>query len=233
METVAERLATVRAAIKGAAGRCGRDPHGITLLAVSKGQPAAKIGEAIAAGQTIFGENYVQELSAKRHSLDLISQAHSPVVEWRFTGHLQRNKVKEVVPLVTWIETVDSLRLAEAVQAKAGRPINCCIEVNIGNDAAKRGVRPEAVRILVSAVAELPLLKLRGLMCIPPFCADPEASRPHFRRLAGLLAEINMAKVYPSPLTELSMGMTNDFEVAIEEGATIVRVGTGIFGERQ
>ncbi|MBI4365689.1 MAG: YggS family pyridoxal phosphate-dependent enzyme [Deltaproteobacteria bacterium] len=223
-ETIAERLARIRDAIVAAATRVGRDPGAIALIAVGKGHPVAALAEAFVAGQRALGENYAHELTTKAAAI--------PEAEWHFVGHLQRNKVKEVVPHVRWIHTLDSLALAAAVDAKATRPIECCIEINIGNEPTKMGIAPEALLPLLAAMPSYRRLRLRGLMGMPPPHPDPEASRPYFRRLRELLESANGGRCTPEPLTELSMGMTNDYTIAIEEGATMVRIGTGIFGER-
>jgi hypothetical protein len=154
-------------------------------------------------------------------------------LEWHFIGHLQKNKAKIVAPIASWVEAVDSLELAAAIDRCAVHPINCLIEVNIGEEDTKSGASISEVQNLVRGFNDFKNLRLKGLMIIPPFDPDPEKSRPYFRKLKELLTQLNKSQIYPEPLTELSMGMSHDFEVAIEEGTTIIRVGTAIFGERK
>ncbi len=207
--TVAERLARVRAAV----------PPGVTLVAVSKGQPSAAIREAWAAGQRHFGENYVQEWRQKSEALaDLADLA------WHFIGSLQTNKVKYLVGRVALVHTVDRIELAREISRRSGQKgvaSAILLEVNVAGEASKAGCAPAEVPALAEAVRALPGLDLRGLMCIPPAEGDP---RPHFRALRALRDRVGLA--------ELSMGMSGDYPAAIEEGATLVRVGTAIFGER-
>lgn len=208
--TLAERLSRVRAGI----------PPGVTLVAVSKAHPAAAVREAYAAGQRHFGENYVQEWRAKMEAL-----ADLPEIVWHFVGGLQTNKVKYLVGKVALVHAVDREELAREIarrSAQRGVATRVLVEVNVAGEASKSGCAPAEVPRLVEAVRALPGLELRGLMCIPPAEGDP---RPHFaavRRMRDALG-----------LSELSMGMSGDYPVAIEEGATIVRVGTAIFGERR
>lgn len=207
--TVAERLAAVRAAV----------PPGVALVAVSKGQPAAAIREAHAAGQRHFGENYVQEWREKARALADLGD-----LSWHFIGSLQTNKVKYVIGRVVLVHTVDRLELAREISrrsAQAGATTAVLVEVNVAAEPSKAGCAVPEVPALVAAARELPGLEVRGLMCIPPAEGDP---RPHFRLLRALRDRLALA--------ELSMGMSADYRAAIEEGATIVRVGTAIFGER-
>jgi pyridoxal phosphate enzyme (YggS family) len=198
-------------------------------VAVSKNRPAADIVEALKAGQSIFGENYVQELASKLADL-------KEAVRWHFIGHLQSNKVRQIAGLVTMIHSVDRLSLAEEIDRQWGRLGQVCavlLEVNIAGEASKGGTTTAGILELVAAVARLPHLRVRGLMTMPPFFDDPEGARPYFSelaRLAGVVAGQGIAGV---EMVELSMGMSGDFTVAIEEGATLVRVGSAIFGERQ
>ena len=207
--SVADWLAALRAQI-GA---------GVTLVAVSKTQPASAIREAYAAGQRDFGENYAQEWRAKADAL-----ADCPELRWHFVGGLQTNKVKLIAGRVAYVHTVDRLELARELSrrlaAKDART-RVFLEVNVAGEATKEGCPPEQTPDLAEAVRALPALELVGLMCIPPVDADP---RPHFRRLRGLRDQLG--------LTELSMGMSADWREAVEEGATFVRIGTAIFGER-
>ena len=228
MHSIAENLKLVRNRIETAAKRAGRDPSSIRLVAVSKTKTAEDIAQAVAAGQYIFGENYAQELQEKYEKLSAIRE-----IEWHFIGHLQKNKAKAVAPIASWIETVDSLELADAIDKRALRQIDCLIEVNIGNEGTKSGVSKSEAQNLVRDFGRFKKLKLKGLMIIPPFSPDPEFGRPYFKQLRELLAELNSLKTAAEPLTELSMGMSHDFEVAIGEGSTIIRVGTAIFGERK
>jgi pyridoxal phosphate enzyme (YggS family) len=207
--TIAARIAEVRARIDRAArGRA------VTLVAVSKTHPPAAIREAAAAGVAAFGESYAQELAGKRAALADLA------LEWHFIGHLQRNKVKDVAG-VSLIHGVDSLALAQAIDRRAAAPQDVLVEVNVAGEASKAGIAPGALGALLEGMAALPRVRCRGLMCIPPAGED---NRPRFRHLA----ELARARGLP----ELSMGMSDDYEVAIEEGATIVRVGTAIFGPR-
>lgn len=221
MSRVAEGLREVRERIERACAKAGRSPSEVTLVAVSKVHPADAVREAYAAGQRVFGENYVQELADKSGAL-----ADLEDLRWHFIGHLQRNKVREVVRAGAWVETVDSERLAAELDKRApdGKPVPILLQVNVAGEAQKSGCSPEELPRLIERARALPHLELRGLMTIPPLGEVPEASRPHFARLRELAA--------PHGLRELSMGMSADLEVAIEEGATIVRVGTAIFGAR-
>lgn len=219
---VAERLASVRERIARAAARAGREPGSVTLVAVSKTHPAAAVRAAYAAGQRDFGESYVQELVAKAEALRDLDG-----LRWHLIGRLQRNKVRAVVPIAHRVHAVDRAELAAELERRAveaGRVIGVLVEVNVGGEASKAGCRPEDLDAVVAAVRAAPHLALHGLMTIPPATPDAEGARPYFAALRGLARERGLA--------ELSMGMTHDFEVAIEEGATIVRVGTAIFGER-
>jgi PLP dependent protein len=218
-------LDTIRARMDAAAAKVGRDPASIRLIAVSKQQSLEKIESAISQGQRCFGENYVQDLQKKAAHFD------GQALEWHFIGHLQRNKVKEIVQSVAWIHSIDSAKLARAIQQRATFPIRALIEVNLGHEADKHGVAPKSVVALLTELADFPRVQVRGLMCIPPQ-GDETSTRHHFQTLAALAKQINDAACYPVPLQELSMGMSNDFEIAIEEGATMVRIGTALFGSR-
>ena len=221
--TIAARLAEVRGRIAAAAERAGRSAEGVTLLAVSKTKSEAAIREAYAAGQRDFGENYVQELTAKAAALSDL-----PGLRWHLIGPLQRNKVKQVAPIAALVHTVDRAALAEEIEkraAAAGRVVPVLIEVNVGGEASKAGCPPGDAAALAAAVRAMPHLSLRGLMTIPPDTEDREEARPFFAALRALRDGIG-------GLPELSMGMSHDFEIAVAEGATIVRVGTAIFGAR-
>jgi pyridoxal phosphate enzyme (YggS family) len=218
VSTIAERIALVRERVARAAERAGRSPAEVTIVAVSKTFPTQAIEEAAAAGIVHIGENRVQEAAAKITSL-----RHLPVT-WHMLGHLQTNKAKTALELFDIIQSVDSLRLAEALSRRTERAIPVLLEVNVAGEASKFGLSPQDVPQTAEAVARLPHLDLRGLMTIAPWVSDPEEVRPVFREMRRLRDALGLA--------ELSMGMTDDFEVAIEEGATIVRIGRAIFGER-
>lgn len=223
--SVADELARVRARIAAAASAARRDPGTVDLLAVSKGHPSDLIREAYAIGQRRFGESYAQELVKKARELEDLAD-----IEWHFIGHLQRNKVKDVVPRARLIETVDRLELAREIEKRSGRDVEVFVEVNVGGEAQKSGCPPKGLVELLGAVGALAKLRVRGLMTIPPAVDDPNDARPYFARLRELAAAARASGVDPGP--HLSMGMSHDFEAAILEGATLVRVGTAIFGER-
>lgn len=217
--SVADGLAEVRERIERACARAGRSPGDVALVAVSKVHPASAVREAYEAGQRLFGENYVQELVDKAESL-----ADLRDLRWHFIGHLQRNKVKQVLGVGAVVETVDSARLAIEIDKRASAPVEVLLQVNVAGEAQKSGCDAGELAALIEEVRARPRLVLRGLMTIPPLGEEPEASRRFFARLRELGEEHG--------LRELSMGMSADLEVAIEEGATIVRVGTAIFGAR-
>jgi len=226
MEDIAENLRGVRERIARACGRAGREPGSVTLVAVSKTKGAVEVEAAFGAGQRVFGENYVQELLAKQEAL-----AHLTGISWHFIGKLQRNKVRHLVGRVEMIESVDSARLAAEIERRAGdlgRKVEVLVEVNVGGEESKAGSSTDEVRAVLEAVAASRWLVCRGLMAIPPVEDDPERSRRWFVMMREMREALGGEKILP----ELSMGMTSDFEAAIEEGATIVRVGTAIFGER-
>jgi pyridoxal phosphate enzyme (YggS family) len=217
-----ERLAAVRSRIESACAQAGRSPDDVSLLAVSKAHSTDAIRDAYASGLRVFGENYAQELAAKAEAL--LDLEH---VRWRFIGHLQRNKIKFVERAGASIDTVDSVRLAEAIStraAKTDRAVELLVQVNVGREPQKSGCLPEDVPALVDAVRALPNIDLRGLMTVAPHFEDPMDTRPTFATLR------NLAETHG--LAELSMGMTHDLEPAILEGATMVRVGTALFGPR-
>lgn len=228
MVDIAANCQQVRERISEAAAKCGRDPQGIRLLAAAKAQSAARIQEAIEAGVRLFGENYVQEAKAKK---ELIRAA----VEWHMIGHLQRNKVRAALDLFDLIESLDSVELARELDKegrKKGKTVRAFVEVNLGGEESKSGISEEQVGPLLREAGKLSNLKIEGLMVVPPFRQEPEEVRPYFRRLRELQQEIMALKIPNVDLRELSMGMTHDYPVAIEEGATLVRIGTAIFGPR-
>ncbi len=216
--TIAERLALVQGRIAQAAERAGRSPDDVTLVAVGKAFPTEAVAEGIAAGLTHIGENRVQEAATKIPAL-----RHLPAT-WHLIGHLQTNKAKTALELFDIIHSVDSLRLAQVLSRRAQRSIPVLLEVNVAGEASKFGFPPSEALQSAEAVTRLPHVDLRGLMTIAPLVGDPEQVRPVFRELRRLRDALG--------LPQLSMGMTDDFEVAIEEGATIVRIGRAIFGER-
>jgi pyridoxal phosphate enzyme (YggS family) len=228
-----ENIAAVQEQIAAAAKRSGRSPSDVALMAVTKTHPPDRIREAYGSGLRLFGENRVQEFSAKAGTLaDLVD------AEWHMIGHLQTNKAAKAVDFFSAVDSVDSAKLAEKLDA-AARPLNkqlqVLIEVNVGGEAAKSGVDPDSPELedLLKAAPRLEALHVRGLMTVPPFTKDPEGARPYFRKLRVLRDQIASRKL-PAITTEiLSMGMSHDFAVAIEEGSTCLRVGTAIFGERE
>lgn len=228
MNDIAANIARIRARIAAACLRVGRNPAEVRLIAVSKVKPAQQIDAAFACGQQLFGESYVQEFRDK-------SPAVQSPVEWHFLGGLQSNKVKYLRGKLAMIHSVDRLSLAAEISRqwqKIEQNIAILLQVNIGDEQQKSGCAPDELAALAKQVAELPNLQLRGLMCLPPHDDDPEQARPYFRRLRDLAEQLNQQQLPGVNLTELSMGMSDDFEVAVEEGATLVRVGTAIFGER-
>jgi hypothetical protein len=228
---IAARLAAVRARIGEACARAGRDAASVTLVAVSKGQSADAVRAAYEAGQRDFGENYAQEW---REKADALARA-CPELRWHFVGRVQTNKAKYLAGRVALVHTVDRVELARELGKRAsaaGVRVAGLVEVNVGGEAQKAGVTPDALDALLGACAGLDALDLRGLMCIPPE-GTPDETRPHFRRLRELLAAANASRPPRLALTELSMGMSADYEAAVEEGATLVRVGTAIFGPRR
>ena len=230
--SIADNLAEVRERIDAAANRAGRRPGDIALMAVSKTFPAARIREAYEAGVRLFGENRVQEFAGKIDSLRDLRDA-----EFHLIGHLQSNKAGKAVELFAAVDSVDSLRLAQKLNASAeqsGKKISVLIEINVGGEVAKSGVAPGSRELeeLLSGAQALPHLKFCGLMTVPPFSDDPQQARPYFRQLRELRDQIAARKLPALDVSTLSMGMSHDFEVAIEEGSTCVRVGTAIFGAR-
>jgi pyridoxal phosphate enzyme (YggS family) len=232
VQPIAANIAAIRSRIAAAAARAGRKPEEVTLMAVTKTQPAEKIRAAYQAGIRCFGENRVQEFQAKRDALAGLDDAKFTLI-----GTLQSNKVNKAIELFSAIHSIDSLRLAERLNAaieREGRPaMAIAIEINTG-DPAKAGLCPDSPELeqLLLAAERLDHIQVRGLMTIPPFTEDPEGARPYFRRLRELRERIAARRLPGVSMELLSMGMSHDFEVAIEEGSTCVRVGTAIFGER-
>jgi hypothetical protein len=230
--SIAENLARVRARIDAAARRVGREAEDVALMAVSKTFPAEPIREAYGAGLRLFGENRVQEFAEKMDSLRDLHDA-----AWHLIGHLQTNKAAKAVELFAAVDSVDSLRLAQKLNTSAqqfGKKLEVLIEINVGGEAAKSGVAPDSRELedLLLAAQELEHLEFRGLMTVPPFVDDPQQARPYFRKLRELRDRIAARRLPAVDMNALSMGMSHDFEIAIEEGSTCVRLGTAIFGER-
>ena len=224
MPTISENLRAIHRRIAAAAERSGRPAREINLLAVTKTRPAGQVLEAIEAGVRIIGENRVQEALAKHPSI-------GEKVRWHLIGHLQKNKVKKALSIFEMIHSLDSLELAQEIERHAAgcsRVIDVLLQVNVSGEASKFGIAPPQAYQVVTRILQLPHLNLCGLMTIPPLSEDPEHSRPHFRALAALKEELNH-KLGQERLVHLSMGMSNDFEVAIEEGADFIRVGSAIF----
>jgi hypothetical protein len=228
MVDVAANCRKVLERIRAAAESSGRDAKEIRLLAASKSQSVEKIRAAIDAGVRLIGENYVQEAKAKKAA---IKQA----VEWHMIGHLQRNKVKAALDLFDLIETLDSTALARELDKegkKRARVVRAFVEVNVAGEETKSGIAEEKVAALLEEAGKLPYIRIEGLMAVPPFREEPEAARPYFRALKELQTELRGLRLPNVDLKVLSMGMTHDYTVAIEEGATLVRIGTAIFGPR-
>jgi pyridoxal phosphate enzyme (YggS family) len=230
--SIAGNVAEIRKRIAAAARRAGRNADDVILMGVSKTFPAEAVREAYAAGIRVFGENRVQEFAEKFTAL-----AHLPDAEWHLIGHLQSNKAGKAAELFDAVDSVDSLRLAERLNAAAaglGRKLTVLIEINIGAEEAKAGLHPFSPELeeTLQAAPQFDHLEIRGLMAIPPFFENPEEARPYFRKLRELRDGIAARRLSGVGMSVLSMGMSHDFEVAVEEGSTGVRVGTGIFGTR-
>ena len=223
-----ENLQEVEERIQEACRRAGRDRSEVTLVAVSKTKPVAILQEAYDLGVRVFGENKVQEIREKYEALP-------KDIEWHMIGHLQTNKVKYIVDKVRLIHSVDSLRLAEVIEKEAekhNRIVDILLEVNVAEEESKFGLKMPEVIPMAEKVVQLPHIRLRGLMTIAPFVENPEKNRAIFANLHELYVDIKDKNIDNGTVSILSMGMTNDYEVAVEEGATMVRVGTGIFGAR-
>lgn len=229
MTGIGNNYQTVKNLISEAAGGCGRNPEDVLLVAVSKRKPVEAILEAIEAGASDFGENYIQEAAEK---IDIIGRE---AATWHFIGHLQSNKAKIAVRYFDLIHTVDSLKLAREIdkQARKNNKVqDILLQINIGYEETKSGSAPEDVIELAQSVAALENISIQGLMGMPPYFPDPEDARKYFRQMAWIRDEIIKKGLVRVEMNNLSMGMSNDFKVAIEEGSTMVRVGTSIFGRR-
>ncbi len=228
MNTIRDHLNEVRENIQKACEKAGRSPQEVTLIAVSKTKPLFMLEEAYEAGARDFGENKVQEILEKHPKMPEDARFH-------MIGHLQRNKVKQVLPHAVLIHSVDSYRLAEQISQEAGKlgiTAKILLEVNVAKEESKFGMMPEDVEEMVGQIAALPHLQIEGLMTIAPFVDDPEKNRPVFRKLYQLSVDIKKKNIDNVNMGVLSMGMTGDYQVAVEEGSTMIRVGTGIFGAR-
>jgi hypothetical protein len=223
----ADNLAGIQQRISVACDRAGRDASSVLLLAVSKTCPAETIAEAVKGGQVFFGENKIQEAKAKIPLCPGMGR-------WHFIGHLQSNKVRDAVELFEMIQGVDSLDLAREISKRceqAAKEMPILLEVNVAGESSKFGYQPERLLAEFKELSALPRILIQGLMTVPPYVTEPEKARPHFRRLRELKSQCEQTLGFPLP--HLSMGMSGDFEVAIEEGATIVRIGTALFGPRK
>jgi pyridoxal phosphate enzyme (YggS family) len=227
---IAENVRYVRERIERACERSGKNPQSVRLIAITKTFDAAKVRGAVESGISDIGENFVQELLEKREA------TNNPAIRWHFVGHLQSNKVKFIADFVHLIHSVDRPSVAEEINkrgAKIGRVVEALVEVNTTGEQTKFGVKPEETVEFIRSIAHLRNLRIKGLMTIGPFLPNPEDSRPAFRTLRALSDEVRKEEIENVEMTDLSMGMTHDFEVAIEEGATMVRLGTAIFGPRK
>ena len=225
---LAENLQNVEERIQAACARANRDRNEVTLIAVSKTKPVSMLEEVYAEGIRCFGENKVQELTEKHDKLP-------SDVKWHMIGHLQRNKVKYIVDKVDLIHSVDSVRLAETIEQEAAKKdviVPVLVEVNVAEEDSKFGLKVNEVLSIIEEISKFPHIRIKGLMTIAPYVENPEENRPVFARLRKLSVDIAEKNIDNVSVEILSMGMTNDYEIAIEEGATMVRVGTGIFGER-
>ena len=228
MVDIAGNCKRVMEGIADAAERSGRDPRQVKLLAATKTQPALAVRAAVEAGVRLLGENYVQEAQAKKETV-------GDVAEWHLIGHLQTNKARAAAGLFSVIQTLDSLRLARVLDREGeelDRPVDVMVEVNLAGERTKTGVSEEGLEPLLREVSRLSRVRVKGLMTVPPFAEDPEASRPYFRRIRELRDSLSDLALPNVALDELSMGMTHDYHVAVAEGATLVRVGTALFGPR-
>lgn len=229
MGSIAENLWSIKERIQGACARVGRNPDEVRVVGVTKTVPIERIREGVMAGIEILGENYVQEARPK---VEVLSDLP---VKWHFIGHLQSNKAKAAIHCFDCIHSLDRASLARELDLQArrrGRPISVLIQVNLGNEDTKSGTAPSETLDLFHLADRMEGLSLRGLMALPPYFDDPEDVRPHFSHLRELLDRLRQNALKPEEFRELSMGMSHDYEVAVEEGATLVRIGTALFGER-
>ncbi|MCL1863679.1 MAG: YggS family pyridoxal phosphate-dependent enzyme [Defluviitaleaceae bacterium] len=232
MSTTKEKVAAIHKAITDSAKKSGRKASEIRLIGVTKTVDVARISELLEAGVTEIGENRVQDMLPK---YDFFAERENKPTEWHFIGHLQRNKVKFIADKVSLIHSVDSLSLAKEIDRHGTRlkkTINILLEINIANEASKHGIQPDEILEMTKNLANMRHVRLLGLMCVPPFVENAEENRVFFRKMRKLIVDINGSGLYSTNVVELSMGMSGDFAVAIEEGATMVRLGTALFGER-
>ncbi len=226
MTSISERLQAARASIQQAAANAGRPPQEVHLLAVSKAHPASALREAYAAGQRMFGENYLQEALGKQAELTDLA------IEWHFIGPIQSNKTQAIAQHFDWVHSVDRLKIAERLSAArpaSKAPLQICLQVNVSNEETKSGLTPDAALTLAHEVQSLPALKLRGLMAIPAPTSDPQLQLAQFHQVRSIFQQLQQQGL---TLDTLSIGMSEDFPAAIAEGATIVRIGSAIFGPR-
>ncbi len=226
---VKENILRIKEKIADAAVKAGRNPNEITLVAVSKTFPYNYVNEAYLAGVKNFGENYVQDFLTKYDELK------DKDIKWHFIGHLQRNKIKYIIDKIYMLHTLDSVRLAKNLNEKlesADKQLRVLVQINIGEESAKNGIHPEEAENFLDELQTLSNLKVEGIMAIPPYFSESEKVRPYFNRMRNLFDKLKKFNCENINMRELSMGMSNDFHIAIEEGATIVRIGTKIFGER-
>jgi len=239
IEHIPENIDNINERIKNAALKAGRDPKEVTLIAVSKLNPAEAVEEALNHGQYEFGENWVKELLEKEDDVSGFIEANNPAlkdrIKWHFIGHLQTNKVKQLIGKTVLIHSVDSYKLASFIDnesKKKNTVTDVLLEINIGDEESKYGIKPDEAITFVDSLAEFHNIRIRGLMTVAPICDNPESNRPYFKKMRELFVDIKSKNNDNISMDILSMGMTLDFEIAIEEGATHVRVGTGIFGAR-
>ncbi|MCL2200274.1 MAG: YggS family pyridoxal phosphate-dependent enzyme [Defluviitaleaceae bacterium] len=232
MITTKEKVDAVRKVITASAKKSGRKASEIKLIGVTKTVDTPRINELLDAGVTEIGENRVQDLLPK---YDFFAERENRPSEWHFIGHLQRNKVKFIADKVSLIHSVDSLPLALEINKhgeRLGKILNVLVEINISAEASKHGIPPHEILEMVKSLVNMRFVRLRGLMCVPPFVENAEENRGFFIKMRNLIVDINKSSLYSTEVVELSMGMSGDFSVAIEEGATMVRLGTALFGER-
>ncbi|ABK46142.1 alanine racemase domain protein [Magnetococcus marinus MC-1] len=233
MHTITQRLETIQEHMVQACQRAGRSPHEVQLMAVSKRQSSSAVSEAIEAGQLLFGENRVQEAKEKQPTVSMPAGVQP---QWHMIGPLQKNKIKYIGELFHMVQTVDTLTLAQAIGARMQaeqRQMPILLQVNVGGEAQKNGMTAEALEEQVRHIAQIPGVRIQGLMTVPPYLEDPQQVRPYFRALYTLANHVQQMRLPGVAMETLSMGMSHDFHVAIEEGATMVRVGSALFGERR